>query len=548
MRIEVIDVTVEIRDGLAEIEGPFDARLNEFYRSLPGGRWNTQRLRWTCQPTPAACYRIAAELPDIAPPSRVNLDGDVRRLAARFRDAIESVPVESQPAVRRSNSWRHQCHAHHFIQQRDAALLFMGMGTGKSKVVVDLIQSTNATRTLILCPVSVMSVWRREIEKHSIAPGIMDTLILDTGTTKRKAAAVKDWLTCRERPVVVVNYESAWRCELFNELRGWSWDLFVADESHRAKSHDAKLSKGAAALAARASRRLCLTGTPMHNSPLDIFGQFLLLDSGVFGTDYYRFRERYARMGGFEGKQVVGYRRQEELAARMRWITFEAGREVLDLPDAVHQTVTFSLGAKEREMQDDIADDVRAYISDGKPVTTPNGLVKLLRLQQITGGFVRDEEKTTHTIGDAKQKTLADLLADIAEPVVIFCRYRDDLRQIQDVTAKLGRVYGELSGERKDLTEHGTMPEGIDVLGVQHQAGGVGIDLTRARIAIYWNHPWSLGDYEQTLARVHRPGQSRSVAYYHLVATDSVDGTVVAALQRKEDVVESIVKQMRNPS
>jgi SNF2 family DNA or RNA helicase len=86
----------------------------------------------------------------------------------------------------------------------------------------------------------------------------------------------------------------------------------------------------------------------------------------------------------------------------------------------------------------------------------------------------------------------------------------------------------------------------VDVLGVQIQSGGVGVDLTRTRYCIYYGVGYSLGDYQQSLARVHRPGQTRPVVYNHLVATGTVDEGVYAALDSKRDAVEAVIERMKH--
>ena len=86
------------------------------------------------------------------------------------------------------------------------------------------------------------------------------------------------------------------------------------------------------------------------------------------------------------------------------------------------------------------------------------------------------------------------------------------------------------------------MPDDIEVLGVQIQSGGVGIDLTKARIAIYYSLGFSLGDYEQSLARCHRAGQNKSVIFYHLVVTGTIDEKVYQALSNRRDIVESVME------
>jgi SNF2 family DNA or RNA helicase len=122
---------------------------------------------------------------------------------------------------------------------------------------------------------------------------------------------------------------------------------------------------------------------------------------------------------------------------------------------------------------------------------------------------------------------------------VVFCRFRHDLGAVERVAGFLGRLYSEVSGSRDDLNE---WKEGRSViLGVQIQAGGEGIDLTRAALAVYYSVGHSLSDYLQSRARLVRPGQTRPVRFYHLSARGTVDQRVYRALRDREDVIQSLL-------
>ena len=140
---------------------------------------------------------------------------------------------------------------------------------------------------------------------------------------------------------------------------------------------------------------------------------------------------------------------------------------------------------------------------------------------------------------------LRDVLEDIApeEPVVVFCRFHRDLETVNRVADETGRRSCELSGRIDELKawQAGEAP----VLAVQIDSGGVGVDLTRARYSIYYSLGFSLGSYEQSLARIHRPGQTRPVEHIHLLAEDTVDEKVMSALSRRADVVNAVLQQMK---
>lgn len=241
---------------------------------------------------------------------------------------------------------------------------------------------------------------------------------------------------------------------------------------------------------------------------------------------------------------------KDDLAARMAPYMYHVGREVLDLPPAHHVVRDVILSPKARKVYDEVAREFYAALDDGE-ITAANALTRLLRLSQITSGFARlDESAELVEIDTAKREALADTLDSLPlrEPVVVFARFTRDLDTIRTVAEAQGRRYGEVSGQRNDLQESKYPPD-VDVLGVQIAAGGAGIDLSRSAYGIYWSLGFSLGEYDQSLARLDRPqadGSKRTdpVVFTHLVASNSVDEKVYRALSERRDVVQAIIGRM----
>jgi len=129
-------------------------------------------------------------------------------------------------------------------------------------------------------------------------------------------------------------------------------------------------------------------------------------------------------------------------------------------------------------------------------------------------------------------------------PLVVFCRFHEDLNTVHRVSAELGIPSCELSGRVNDLANF-QEPGGPPILAAQLKAGGLGVDLTRARVQCYYSLDYSLGDYMQTRARILRPGQAFPVTYVHLVGRDTIDETIMAALTRREEVVRYVIDTMR---
>lgn len=435
----------------------------------------------------------------------------------------------------------------------DGVMLAMEMGTGKTKVTIDLMANHDLKKVLIICPLSVVGIWPREFRTHA---GVGYNVIpLNEGSVEKRtkvAQACVELARRRNEPIaLVINYESAASGAFAKWSLAQNWDLIVLDESHKIKAPGGKRSMHFSHLGKRAKRRLCLTGTPMPHSPLDIYAQFRFLDASIFGTSFVQFRNRYANMGGYGGYQVVSYKNIPELHAKMYSRAFRVTKDVLDLPPYHHIDRTFVLGHEASNFYKTLEDKMYAELDDGE-ITVSNALVRLLRLQQVTSGYIMDDADNTRHVDNAKIDMLADVLEDIdpSEPVVIFARFKEDLERIRKLVEKRekkdGKMcrYGEVSGERKDLDE-GRFPENIDVLGVQIQSGGVGIDLTRAHFAIYYSLGFSLGDYEQSMSRVHRPGQTEPTTFIHLLARGTVDEKVYKALRKRKQVIEYVLSEGR---
>lgn len=421
--------------------------------------------------------------------------------------------------------WKHQADASAWAKGRRSSMLALDMGTGKTLTALMTTCNSGAS-----------------------------ALLLGKGSTKSRAAKFKKAMLTKPKDsalVVVTNYDSVWRGELAKAIASHKWKAIILDESHRIKSPGGKASRWLASLA-RANpqaKLLCLTGTPMPHSPLDLYGQFRFLDPSVFGTSFARMRARYAECDPMFPSKVRKWLRQGELAAILDRNSFRVtADEVLDLPDALHERIQITLTPKERRFYDSLESEMVAAIAGGHVVVS-NALTKLLRLQQATGGHsvieTGDGPAVVYLDGTpSKRIALEGWMEDLPvnEPIVVFCRFRSDINDVISACKASGRTYAELSGEKNQLAEW--QAGEFDVIVVQIQSGGVGVDLTRAAYCVYYSLGYSLGDYEQSLARLRRPGQKRCVRYYHLVAEDTIDEEVYKALSNRRDVVNHVLDRL----
>lgn len=504
----------------------------EVCRAVRGGRYSQD---WRCWIWPRT-QDAARALVDAFGPKLTQADGgaDLISLAAMV-EIKRDIPDPGHVPGLKTKPWKHQREAYGFASALKGAMLAMGMGTGKSLTSIGLLH--RAKRALIICPKAVVPVWPGEFSKHAAyEPRIVQL----SGPGEKKKDQLRVLRGAQDDVIVVVNYESAWRQPLSDALLAVPWDVVVLDEVHKIKMPGGRASKFCARLRKVAQRVYGLTGTPMPHSPMDLFAQYRAIDPSVFGTNFALFRQEYAIMGGHGGHEVRGYQNQERMREKFRRIAYQAGRDVIELPDATHTVIPVELGKKALTAYKSLARDLYAAVEGGQ-VTAANALVKLLRLQQLTGGNLKLDDGSITTIDTNKAEALGDLLESMGdEPAVVFCRFHSDIDAVHSECKKLGLHSRELSGRRNDLAAW-QVGEG-QVIAVQVQSGGVGVDLTRARYCVYYSLGFSLGDYEQSLARIHRPGQSRPVSYYHLVCEGTVDRQVYDALEARKNVVLSILE------
>ena len=450
-------------------------------------------------------------------------------------------------------NWEHQERALNWLNGRTFGMLDMDMGTGKTRVTIQAWDTREVNHALIICPKVVLeggtdSVWSTEFAKHSDRNWYVYPVNPKWSVPKRhdKARQALELAEAMERPfALVVNYDAVWREPFASWIRTVNWDASAYDESQRIKKPGGKASRYIGNLRNHIPFRLELTGTPMPHSPLDLYAQFRALDTSVFGTSFQRFKSRYAVMGGFENRQVIGWRNMDELMELFHEHTFIVSKpDVLDLPPVIHQVIPVELSPATIRAYREFERELVLEFDRGL-VTADNALVKLLRLQQITSGYTKLDPEFDNGIvevGTEKKDTLRDLLSDLPdnESVVVFCRFRVDLDNVHKVAAELDRHSYELSGQINALNVWKVDAPGA-VLAVQIQSGSVGIDLTKAAYAVYYSVGYSLGDFEQSVARLDRPGQTRSVTMYHLIAQSTVDVKVYRALHDKRDIVNAVV-------
>lgn len=452
--------------------------------------------------------------------------------------------------------WIHQQEAIEWARGRREIILHMGMGTGKTRTALEIIRerlvANSISRILCGCPKAVMPAWAKQV---SLWLPELRVLVLDRGTSAQKAKALEAATADTSPLLVVCNYESLWRIKPIESMR---WDCLVYDEVHRLKSPSGAASRWAARMGKKNKNavRIALSGTLLAHSILDAFGVYRAVESPdcpTFGLSYTLFKAMFAITNPHLPGMVIGWRNKDVFAKKIADTTFHRRSEdVLDLPPILFVEVPVEMTPAEANVYRQLEKDFCAQVGDGM-ITPANAMVSLLRMLQACQGFCKLDDKTTAQQIDetpSKRNALEEMLDDgiePTEPVVIFCRFRSDIESALLVCQRLGRSASELSGRIDQLAQW--QAGETTILVAQVQSGGIGIDLTRASVGIFYSLGHSLSEWLQAIARLHRPGQEKKTRFFSLVSTlqgkSTADGRVYAALSERKEVVDAIVNDYR---
>lgn len=470
----------------------------------------------------------------------------------------ENVTPTVQPPVK-ANLFQHQVRGYNmalinFTLRRGFGFLFE-MGCGKTLTAIAVAGTLYAehkiNKLLVVAPTSVCSVWPEDFGKFADFPHL-EKIMLGTKSQRLKQLKELESFPCEALKVAVINYESVWRDDIFDKLVDFNANMIICDESQRIKTHDAQQSKAMHKLGDLARYKLILSGTPVQNNAVDLYSQYRFLDPTVFGNNFYKFRNRFCVMGGFNKRQIVNYKDLDLLIKKEHSIAYRVTKkEALDLPEQTFETRYITLTPSEKKLYNTLKKESATELANGETISASTVLTKLLRLQQFTGGFViADGEEKPQQIGSGKINALEDIVDDYVidsgKKLVIFARFRAELDLIRKLLDKKKLKYGVIYGDIK-LSDRGEIVRDFQenketkVFLAQIDTAGLGITLTAADTCVYYSVNFNYAAYSQSLARIHRIGQRNTCTYIHLTTKGTVDELIMKALHKKEDLAKTIV-------
>jgi len=552
-------------------EGKFTLKISienkDLAKNLPNARWIASERIWRYLNTIEFVTSIIPikDLVEISESARKQLNSTYKKHVDGIKNQeSKNIKISQVQEIKKSSSvsgtlpikskaYDHQIKAFNIGMSLDKAGLLMEQGTGKTLPAIGIAGARflngQVKKLLIIAPLSVLSEWKRQFREH--ANFNYDCLIL--GGLKNKEEELKGYKPDPSSlQIVLVNYESSWRLE--KALREWKPDMIICDESQKIKNSRSKQGKGIKNIGEKTPYKLILTGTPVSQSPLDFFGQYLFLDHEILGKSYPKFRNEYATMGGWMGKEITGYKNLEQLCQKVHSIAYRVTKkDALELPDTIDQILYSKLEPSTMKMYKEMKKEAQLLLEGGE-ITAPLMLTRILRLQQITGGFIKTDEGNLVQVSDSKLKVLEDKIEDLVESgkkVVIFARFIPEIDAISNIMKRMKIKSHILKGgvsqqDRESMINNFQNDNESKVFIAQISTGGVGITLTAADTAIFYSVDFSLTNHEQAKARIHRIGQDKKVTYIHILSEGTIDEHILEVLQSKRDVAKMVVDDLKN--
>lgn len=449
--------------------------------------------------------------------------------------------------------YKHQEKGFHFMHAAPRLAIHGDCGTGKTAIAASfsesLIEAGEGGPILVVCPISIIvQSWLKDIEKFTNLKAIS---IYEPSSYKRKEKREKRLAT--DADIYIASFSLILLME--KELRKKKFRTIIVDESTKIKNPRSKTFRALLEVAWKADRRYVMSGTPAPNGPIDLWSQFFFIDGGqTLEPSFVDFRNKFynrIEIGG--GKEFWTPKRHapaevnkliEPVSIRFR------ASECLDLPKQVFVTRECPMSKEQARVYKDMAEDLFVQLESGEPVTARVAISRLMKLREVTGGFIIDDSGEPHQVGsNPKMSDLDDLLEQALSSgehkALIWIQYRWEAREIlKKYKKKYGArgLYGDIPQKDKDKNIDSFLSEDACRILVCHpQSAAHGLTLTVANYSIYYSLSYNFEEYYQSSKRVHRPGQKKTSFYYFLTCPDTIDETLLSCIQDKKNVQDVIV-------
>ena len=466
----------------------------------------------------------------------------------------------------KTEPYEHQKDALKKCWNKESFAIFAEMGTGKTKIALDnaciLYNKGKIDRLLVVAPKGTYMNWvDQEIPVH--VPDYIEKKVLawkqsTSAQYRQDLKDIKD-LSNFEFKIMVMNVEA------FSSKKGLDFaklfligkSMMIVDESTTIKNPQAKRTKSILSLRKETKYRRILTGSPVTQSPMDLWSQMDFLDPEILGqSSYYAFRTRYAVVitanaagGTHKYQKIVKFKNLAQLGQAVSPHSYRIlKKDCLDLPDKVFTKRPVELTEEQQKAYNEMKSNAMTMLHTGETLTAVNVLTQLMRLHQITCGHMKTDAGETVKLKNNRLDELMQILGETTGKVIIWANYIHDIVSIQKaINEEFGiesscNYYGGTKQEdRRACIKKFQDPENpVRFFIGNTQTGGYGITLTEASTVIYYSNNYDLEKRMQSEDRAHRIGQKNKVLYIDLVAKGTVDEKIIQALRNKVNIASEI--------
>ena len=463
----------------------------------------------------------------------------------------------------KTKPYAHQLTALEKSWNKENYAYFMEMGTGKTKVLIDnvamLYDKGKIDGVLIIAPKGVVKTWyEQELPTH-LPDHIENVSVLwQPNITKGQQEKLDSLFEIDSAlHILIMNVEALstekgvkFATKFINSHKA----MMAIDESTTIKTPTARRTKNIIKIGLNAKYKRIMTGSPITKNPLDLYTQCEFLDPWLLDfASYYAFRNRYAEMKTMHIRgrsiQVVDkFQNLGELSDIVKEFSYRVLKEdCLDLPPKVFIKRHVTLTADQKRVYEQMKEQAIAHLN-GKVTTTMTVLTQLMRLHQITCGYVTADDGTTQQVESNRLNELMSILEDTDGKVIIWANYQ---LSVGEIIQRIIKVYGKDSyvhyygltpqEDRQDfIRKFQNDPKCRFIIGTP-QTGGYGITLTEANTVIYYSNGYDLEKRLQSEDRAHRIGQKKTVTYIDLICEDTIDEKIVKALRDKINIASEVM-------
>lgn len=364
------------------------------------------------------------------------------------------------------------------------------------------------------------------------------------GTEAERKAALRQRVS-----VYIINRENVqWLIE--ESGIPFDYDMVVIDELSSFKSYQAKRFRSLLKVRPTVKRIVGLTGTPSSNGLMDLWAEFRILDMGKrLGRFITHYRNTFFLPDKRNGQVVFSYKplpgAEEKIYDAISDITISMkAADHLQMPECVMNEVQVTLSEKERKTYDAMRSELVVSLGD-EEIDAGNAAALSNKLSQMANGAVYGEDKRVFQIHDRKLDALEDLVeAANGKPVLVAYWFKHDLERISERLHKRHIPFSLLDDSDSIRSwNSGELPVAL----IHPASAGHGLNLQAGGSTLIWfGLTWSLELYQQTNARLWRQGQtSDTVVIHHIIAKDTIDERIMAALHKKEKTQTALIDAVK---